>query len=110
MSSTELLEAASISTTSSDVAAAIETRDPTRAPGSSLTTLHPAVGAVQRLGENLRHRRLARPARADEQVGMVDAPLLDGVGERPDDVLLPDDVGKCAGAMTAIQTCHGDVR
>jgi hypothetical protein len=37
---------------------------------------------------------------------MVDAPLLDGVGERPDDVLLPDDVGESAGAMTAIERSH----
>lgn len=39
---------------------------------------------------------------------MVDAPLLDRVGERADDVLLADDVCERAGAMTAVQRSgHG---
>ena len=36
----------------------------------------------------------------------MDATLLNRVGERPDDVLLPDDVGECAGAVTAIKGSH----
>lgn len=39
---------------------------------------------------------------------MVDAPLLDRVAQRADDVLLPDDVCERAGAMTAVQRSgHG---
>ena len=63
----------------------------------------PAVGAVQRSRQDLRHGGLPGPPRADEQVRMVDAVLLDRVGERADDVLLPDHVCERAGAMTAVQ-------
>ena len=38
--------------------------------------------AVEARREDLRHRGLARPARADEQVGVVHAPPLDGVAQR----------------------------
>src|SRR5439155_2770418 len=44
--------------------------------------------AVQRLGEDPRRGRLARPARAAEEVGVGDRALADGVAQRPHDVLL----------------------
>ena len=68
MSSTELLEAASISITSSEVALAIATHDSQHA---ARLDRRPVL-AVQAGGEDLGHRRLAGPARADEQVGVVD--------------------------------------
>ena len=75
-----------------------------RAPG-------PAAGlalAVQRSRQDLGHGRLAGAARADEQVRVVHAILLDRVAQRADDVLLPDDVCERAGAMTAVQRSgHG---
>ena len=66
-----------------------------------------AVHAVQRRGEDLRHRRLAGPARADEQVGVVHPALLDRVAQRADDVLLADDVGERARAVAAVQRGGG---
>ena len=48
--------------------------------------------AVQRLGEDARRRGLAGAARADEEIGLREPVLLDGVLERPHDVLLPDDI------------------
>ncbi len=67
-----------------------------------------AVDAVERAGEDLRHRGLAGPARADEQVGVVDAIALDRVRERADDVLLADDLGERLRPVTAIEglLCH----
>jgi len=61
-----------------------------------------ALLAVQAGGEDLGHRRLARAARADEQVRVVDLALLDRVGQGADDVLLPDDVGEGARAVAAV--------
>ena len=49
---------------------------------------HHAVVAVQRFGEDARDRRLAHAARAGEEVGVVQALLLERVGERANDVLL----------------------
>ena len=68
MSSTERFEAASISITSSEVPAAIVTHDSHSPQGVERRPVH----AVERAGEDLRHRGLAGPARADEQVGVVD--------------------------------------
>ena len=45
--------------------------------------------AVEALGEDARDRRLADAARAGEQVGVVQAPARQRVGQRRDDVLLP---------------------
>ena len=99
MSSTELLDAASISMTSSEVALAIDTHD-SQTPAR--LDRRPAARSSAG-GEDLRHRRLARPARADEQVGVMDLPLLDGVAQRAHDMLLADDVGERAGAVAAVQ-------
>ncbi len=45
--------------------------------------------AVERFGQQPRHRRLAHAARSGEQVGMVQAPLRERIRERLHDVLLP---------------------
>ena len=103
MSSTELFDAASISMTSSDVALAIATHDSQRPQGS---TVGPLL-AVQARREHLGHRRLARPARAHEQVGMVDLALLDGIAQGPDDMLLAHDVRERARAVAAVQRWAG---
>ena len=103
MSSTELFDAASISITSSEVALAIATHESHLPHGLGRRAVH----AVQAGGEDLRHARLAGPARADEQVGVVDLALLDGVAERAHDVLLADDVGERAGAVAAVERGAG---
>ena len=72
MSSTELFDAASISITSSELARAIDTHE-SHSPHGSI--VGPAL-AVQARREDLRHRGLARAARADEQVGVVDLAAL----------------------------------
>ena len=53
-----------------------------------------AAGAIQAFGKNAGDGGFARAARAAEQVGVRDALLRDGVGERLGDVLLPDDIGE----------------
>ena len=70
MSSTERFEAASISITSIELPAAIVTQESQTPQGVRVGP----VDAVQRAGEDLRHRRLAGTAGADEEVGVVDAP------------------------------------
>ena len=57
--------------------------------------------AVQALGEDAGDGRLARAARAAEEVGMGDAPGRDGMAERVRDVLLPDHVGETLRAILA---------
>ena len=104
MSSTELFDAASISITSSDVALAI---DAARLALAARRRPSGPSHAVQRRGEDLRHRRLAGAARADEQVRVVDLVLLDRVAQRADDVLLADDVGERARAVAAVQRSGG---
>ena len=106
MSSTELFEAASISITSSDVALAIATHE-SHFPHGLVSGGWGWVGgtgvAVQAGGEDLGHARLAGPPRAHEQVGVMHLPLLDGVPQRADDVLLTDDVGERAGTVAAVE-------
>ena len=46
---------------------------------------------AQRLGKNARRARLPRPARADEKIRLRQPVLPDGVLQRADNVLLPDD-------------------
>ena len=67
------------------------------------------IGALaeQGLGEDARHGRLARAARAAEQVGMREAPLADGMLERGDDVLLPHDGVEGERAVFAVERFHG---
>ena len=61
------------------------------------------VLAVQARREDLRHRGLARAARAHEQVGVVHLAALDGVAQRAHDRLLADHVGERARAVPAVQ-------
>ena len=50
------------------------------------------LDAVERLGHETRHGRLADAAQSREEVGVVDAPVGDGVLERGHDRLLADDL------------------
>jgi hypothetical protein len=63
----------------------------------------PAALAVERAGEDLRHRGLAGAARADEEVGVMDLALLDRVAQGADDVLLADHLVEGAGAVTPVE-------
>ena len=47
------------------------------------------------------------PREPDEQVRVVDLALLDGVRQRPDDVLLADYVGERPGAVAAVERGSG---
>ena len=60
-----------------------------------------AVGAIEALGEDAGDGRLARAARPDKEVGVGDALLRDGVGQRLGDVLLADDIGESLRAVFA---------
>ena len=61
------------------------------------------VGAVDRLGEDSGRRRLARPARADEQVGVRQPIAADGTLERGDDRVLADQLGESLRAEAPVQ-------
>ena len=61
------------------------------------------VRAVERLGDDPGHRRLARPARPDEQQGVGDLARPDGVAERRDDGVLADDLAERLGAPAPVQ-------
>ena len=99
MSSTELFDAASISMTSIDVALAIATHDSQTPHGATVGPFSQFRQAARIFAIEV----LPGPARADEQVRVMDLPLLDGVAERADDVLLADDVGEGPRAVAAIQ-------
>ena len=71
----------------------------THAAGSGADTLL----AVQTLGENARQRRLADTASPGEQIGMVQAPLIEGIDQRTADMLLTDQFVKIARAPLARQ-------
>ena len=58
-----------------------------------------AAGAVQAFGKNAGDGGLAGAARAAEKIGVGDAVLLDGVGERLRDMLLADDIGETLRAI-----------
>jgi hypothetical protein len=61
------------------------------------------VDAVEGTGEDLRHRRLPRPPGADEQIGVMDAVLLHGIGEGSHDVLLTDHLSEALRAVAAVK-------
>ena len=65
-----------------------------------------AALGVQRLGEDARHRRLAGPARAREQVRLTHLVVLDGVPQRANDRLLPDDLREVERAVRAVEGRH----
>jgi len=64
-----------------------------------------AVGAlaVERLGQDARHRGLAHPAGAGEQVGVVQALLGERIAQGLDHMLLPHHFGERARAVFAGQ-------
>ena len=92
-------EAASISITSSELPSAIAW-----AIGRSRVEVgvRAALG-VHRLREDARHRRLARSARAGEEVRLPHLAVLDRVAQRADDRLLADHVAEVERAVGAIQ-------
>jgi hypothetical protein len=65
------------------------------------------VGAVQGLGEDARHRRLAGAARAGEEIRLADGVAGDCVAQRPDDRLLPDHLVEALGAVLAVEGGYG---
>ena len=102
MSSMPRWLAASSSMTSTDVASWIDRHDSHSLHGVGRRP----VLAVERLGQDLGHRRLAGSARAGEQVGVRDPVELDRVSQRADDVLLTDDLVEVLGAMGAVEGGH----
>ena len=67
-----------------------------------------ALLAVEAAREDARGRRLSAPARAGEQVGVIDPPGAQCLHQRFGDVLLADDVGERLGAVAAVEgRCHG---
>ncbi len=61
------------------------------------------VGAVERLGDDPRHRRLAGAARSDEQQRMGDLAGPDGVPQRRDDGILADDPAERLGTPATVE-------
>ena len=57
--------------------------------------------AIERLGQNARHRGLADAARAGEQIGVVQALRGQRIGQRLHHVVLPHHFGEVAGAVLA---------
>ena len=68
------------------------------------------VRAVERLGDDPGHRRLARPSRADEQHRVGDPTGPHGIPERLDDRLLADDLAERLGAPATVEGLMGDGR
>jgi len=66
--------------------------------------------AVQPLGKELRHGRLAGPSRAAEQIRMGHSVELNGVPDGSDYVFLTDDVLKGLRSVFSVerQVAHGD--
>ena len=93
MSSTLVLDAASISSRSTKRPASISMQAEHLPQGCARD---PGL-AVQALRQDARERRLADAARAGEQVGVVQPLLLERVPQRAHDVLLPDQLPKSRG-------------
>jgi hypothetical protein len=66
-----------------------------------------SIHAVERAREDLGNRGLARTARADEQVGVMNLALLDRIAERAHYVRLPDDLVEGLRPVTAVEASHG---
>ena len=58
--------------------------------------------AVERHRQYARRRRLARPTRATEKVGVRHLALLHGVAQCPCDMLLAQDVGETLGPVPPV--------
>ena len=68
-------------------------------------------GAVERLGQNTRHRGLANPARAGEQISVVQALRAQRIAQCLDHMRLPDHLRKILGAVFAgkYKVRHGPI-
>jgi hypothetical protein len=106
MSSMPRCDAASISTTSSDVPAAIVRADVTRPVGSRRRPL----GAVEGLREDPRHGRLPGAARAGEEIRLADSVAGERVAQRPYDRLLPDHVREGLRTVFPVQRGHRTIQ
>src|SRR5439155_22018011 len=54
-----------------------------------------ALYAIEALGKDARDRRLAHAPCSGEQIRVMQPSALEGVGQRPDDVLLARELGEC---------------
>ena len=84
-----------------------------RARGDRAAGVAGAVGrrrrplrAVEALGEDARHRRLAGAARPREEVGLAHRVGPDRVAQRPDDRLLPDHLGEALRTVLPVERGH----
>src|SRR5207248_11679712 len=62
--------------------------------------------AVEALRQDARQRRLPRPTRPREQVGLPHLSGRDRILERPHDRLLPDDLGEALRAVFPVERGH----
>ena len=69
-----------------------------------------AVHAVERLGEDARHRRLAGAARAGEQVGLAHLVVADRVLQRAGDGLLADDLVEVLRTVLPVESGHATIQ
>ena len=88
-------DAASISSTSSELPAVISRQESHVPSGSSCRTLH----AIERIGEDARGSGLADSPDAGKNVGVGYAVGLDGIRQRLRHVLLPDNFAECLWAI-----------
>ena len=100
IASTPLFDAASSSTRSKNVPAAIASQFSHTPHGSPSA---PRFEAVQRAGEQAGGRGLARAARAGEQVGVADPVLAYRVAQRGRDVILADELREMLGPVLAVE-------
>ena len=98
-------EAASISTTSNE--RAVGDRDARLARAVRLRRR--PLRAVERLGEDACERRLARAARAGEEIRLAHAVRLDRVPQRPRHRLLPDHLVEVLRPVLAVERGHSAI-
>src|SRR5215475_2696618 len=77
-------------------------------PGRDMTDTHrtvleSALFAVQAASEQPCTSGLAAPVGTAEQISMVDAVVPDRLLQRPSHLILPDDLGKGLGAISAVE-------
>ena len=85
---------------------AVADRD-TRRAGVAGVTVRAQVGAVERLCNDARERRLARAARPREQDRVRDALGADGVAQGLDDGVLADDLSESLGPPASVEGLVG---
>src|SRR4029077_16419008 len=85
-------------------------RDRTARVARAVGSRRRALSAVEALGEDARHRGLARAARAGGEVGLPHRVRRDRVRQRPDDRLLPDDLREGLGTVLAVERSHRTIQ